>query len=93
MGDVEETDEEVSSEFSATYTYNICRDSEIEELMLIHPYMNSPEEKQNMCFKNVILKTWLLLDSQPIDDVMSNVDLLTKITKSKLHSESDVMQD
>ena len=41
MGDVEEIDGEVSSEFSATS--NICRDSEIEELLFIQPHMHSPE--------------------------------------------------
>ena len=32
-----------------------------------------------MCSKNVILKTWLLLNSQSAVDVISNGDLLTKI--------------
>ena len=76
MGDVEEIDEEVSSEFSAAS--NICRGSDMEELLFIQPHMHSPEEKQSMRSKYVIPKTWLLLDSQITVDAISNVGLLTK---------------
>ena len=81
MGNVEEHDEEVSTELSATF--NICCDSEPEELMFIQPHIYSPAEKQNMCSKNVILKTWLLLDSRYTVNVISNVNLLTKIHQVK----------
>ena len=76
MGDVKEIDEEVSSELSATS--NICCDSELEDHMFIQPHMYSPEEKQSMGSTNVILKTWLHLDSQSTVDVVSNGNLLTK---------------
>ena len=46
--------------------------------MFIPPHMHSPEEKQSMCSNNVVLKTWLLLDSQSTIDVINNDDLLTK---------------
>ena len=90
MGDVEEIDEEVSSKISAIL--NICCDSKLEELMFIQPHVHSPEEKQSACSKNLILKTWILLDSQSTVDVISNGDLLTKINQVKLHPELDVMQ-
>ena len=42
MGNIEEIDEEVSSESSVTF--NICCDNELEELMFIQPYTHIPEE-------------------------------------------------
>ena len=84
MGDVEECDEEVSAEISSTF--NICCDSELEQLMFIQPHMYSLAEKQNMCSNNVLQKVspqlmWLAM-----------VILLHKFTRLKLQSESDTMQ-
>ena len=46
--------------------------------VFIQPHMYSLEEKQSMCSKNIILKTWLLLDNQSTVGVIGNGDLLTK---------------
>ena len=51
--------------------------------MFIQPHIHSPEEKQSVCSKNLILKIWILLDSQSTVDVISNGDLLTKIHRVK----------
>ena len=57
MGDTEEIDidEEVSSETTANF--NMSCDNEIEELMFLQPHLHSPEEKQSVCSRNLILKT------------------------------------
>ena len=81
MVDVKDHDEEVSAEVSVTF--NSCCDSELEELMFIQPHIYSPAEKQNMCSKNVILKSWLLLDSQSTIDVINNDNFLTKVHQVK----------
>ena len=81
----------MSSELSADV--NTCCDIELGELMFIQPHMHSLEENQSVCSEDLILKTWILVDSQSTVDIVSNGDLLTKSTKSKLHSESDAVQD
>ena len=84
MNDVEEIkdiDGEVSSELSPTF--NTCCTSELEELMFIQSHMHSPEEKQSVCSKNLILKTQILLYSQSTVDVVSNGNFLTKIHQVK----------
>ena len=70
MGNIKEIDEEVSSEISAAV--NTCCGSKLEEIMFIKPHIHSPEEKQSVCSKNLILKRWILLDSQSTVDVISN---------------------
>merc|ERR1712194_84399 len=91
MGDIEEieneiednneNDEDVSSKLSSDS--NASYNTEIEELMFIQPHIHSQGEKQSVCSKNLILKTWILLDSQSTVDVISNGDLLTKIHQVK----------
>ena len=83
MGDIEEIEQiresnnEVSSELSSDV--NTYCDIELEELLFVQPHIHRPEEKQSVCSENLILKTWILLDSQSTVDVISNCDLLTKI--------------
>ena len=87
MGDIEEikefreSNDDGSSELSSDF--NTFCNIELEELMFIQPHIHSPEEKQSVCSKNLILKTWILLDSQSTVDVISNGDLLTKIHQVK----------
>ena len=93
MGDIEEieneieesneNDEDVSSKLSSDS--NASYDIELEELMFIQPHIHSQGGKQSVCSKNLILKTWILLDSQSTVDVISNSngDLLTKIQQVK----------
>ena len=71
MGDIEkikdeseennENDEDVSSTFSSDL--NASYDIELEELLFIQPHIHSQGEKQSVCSKNLVLKTWILLDS------------------------------
>ena len=105
MGDIEEieneienndeNDEDVSSKLSSdsNASYDTEYDTETEELMFIQPHIHSQGEKQSVCSKNLILKTWILLDSQSTLDVISSGDLLTKMHRVKTYSESDVIQD
>ena len=67
-------------------------DIELEELMFIQPHIHSQGEKQSVCSKNLILKTWILLASQSTVDVISNGDLLTKIHQVKTTLRVDTMQ-
>ena len=67
MGDIEEieneveeineNDEDVSSKLSSDF--NTSYDIELEELMFIQPHIHSQGEKQSVCSKNLILKTWI----------------------------------
>ena len=79
--EIRESNEDVSSEIYSDF--NTCCDIELKELIFIQPHIHSPEEKQSVCSKNLILKTWILLDSQSMVDVISNGDLLTKIHQVK----------
>ena len=44
----------LSSDSNASY------DTELEDLMFIQPHIHSQGEKQRVCSKNLILKTWIL---------------------------------
>ena len=79
--EINENDEDVSSKKPSDC--NTSYDVELEELMFIQPHINSQGEKQNAFSKNLILKTWTLLDSQSTVDVISNGDLPTKIHQVK----------
>ena len=61
------------------YNSNASYDIELDKLMFIQSHIHGQGEKQSVCSKTLILKTWILLDSQSTVDVISNGDLLTKI--------------